>query len=513
MSHPVIIVGAGPIGLLLAGELALAGLRPLVLDRLADPDPHAPGMAINSATVELLDQRGLLDALREGTMELPLSHFSNIWLDQSSLFGPHSHSRVVPQSRLEQRLAQWTWELGVTVRRGAEVVGLRQDEESVTLDLRTAEGEEQLTAQYVVGADGVDSTVRRLAGIGFPGTDHPFYGIIGDVRIAAADFQPEQHFGAKYSPVGGLFTATPIGPDLWRIVTSEFGVEPARGRSDEVTLAELNARVLRLTGTEFRNARPLWLSRTDNPSRLADRYRAGRVFVAGDAAHVFFALNGQRLSSGFQDAVNLGWKLAAALHGWAPAGLLDSYEAERLPAGRFAVENVEAQLALAAPPESAAPLRALLGRLLKFEPVNRFLAETAQGLGVRYLPETPADGDDAAPHALLGLRLPPVRLRTADGETGLPSLLHAGRGVLLDLSGGKAGRPDLAGWADRVDVVVAEPSAEIGLVAALLRPDGHVAWLTDDETEFTGLRETLTAWFGRPTGTEPTGTDPTTAEL
>ncbi|MFD0636631.1 FAD-dependent monooxygenase [Catenulispora yoronensis] len=403
----------------------------------------------------------------------------------------------------------------MTVRRGAEVVGLAQDEDSVTLDVRTADGTEQLTAQYVVGADGVGSAIRQLAGIPFTGTDKPFYGLIGDVRIASADFHGE-HFGAKYSPVGGLFTGTPIGPDLWRIVTSEFDLESGHALSDEVTLDELNTRVERLTGSPFTNAEVLWLGRTDNPSRLADRYREGRVFLAGDAAHVFFPFNGQRLSSGFQDALNLGWKLAATIGGWAPAGLLDTYEAERLPAGRFAVENVAAQEALASPPESAAPLRALFGHLLKFEPVNRFLAETAQGLGVRYLPQVGADAETgagtgtgtgtgtseaAAPHPLLGLRLPPVRLETAAGETESAALLRGGHGVLLDLSGGKNPAPDVAGWADRVDLVVAEPSAALGLAAALLRPDGHVAWLsTGDggESGFDGLAESLTAWFGEP---------------
>jgi bifunctional hydroxylase/dehydrase len=496
-SQSAVIVGAGPIGLLLAGELALAGVRPVVLDRLDAPDPHAPGMAVNSATVELLDQRGLLQALIEGTIELPLSHFSNIFLDQSSLFGPHLHSRVVPQSRLEARLAQWAADLGVTVRRGARLVGLAQDADSVTVSLDTADGPEELTAEYVVGCDGADSTVRQLAGIGFSGEDKPFYGIIGDVRIDSADFQGE-HFGAKYSPLGGLFTGTPIGPDLWRIVTSEFGVEPEAGHPDEVSLEELNTRIERLTGAGLKNAEVLWLARTGNANRLADRYRQGRVFLAGDAAHVFFAFNGQRLSTGFQDAVNLGWKLAAALAGRAPEGLLDTYEAERRPAGRFACENVAAQEALAAPPESAAPLRALFGHLLAFEPVNRFLAETAQGLGVRYLPEPPAEGTQQTPHPLLGLRLPPIGVRTAEGDRTVSSLLHAGRWVLLDLSGGKSPEPDLAGWSRQVDLVVAEPSAELGLAAALLRPDGHVAWLSAGETGFAGLRESLTAWLGEP---------------
>ncbi|MEY9890106.1 2-polyprenyl-6-methoxyphenol hydroxylase-like FAD-dependent oxidoreductase [Catenulispora sp. MAP5-51] len=496
MSHPVIIVGAGPTGLLLAGELALGGVRPLVLDRLPAADPRAPGMAINSATVELLDQRGLLDALREGTIELPMAHFSNIWLDQSALFGPHTHSRVVPQSRLEERLAEWVAGLGVPVRRGVEVVGLTQDADSVVVDLRTADGPEQLTAGYVVGADGADSAVRRLAGIGFPGIDHAFTGIIGDVRIASEDFQAEAHFGAKYSPVGGLFTATPIGPDLWRIVTSEFEVPFTGDLADEVTPPELNARVARLTGVELKNAEPVWLTRTDNPSRLADRFRAGRVFLAGDAAHVFFALNGQRISSAFQDATNLGWKLAAVVAGWAPEGLLDTYEAERLPAARFAVENVKAQLSLAAPPETAAPLRALLGHLLAFEPVNRFLAETAQGLGVRYLP--PGTAEDSVPHPLLGRRLPPVRLRTERGEIAVPELLHEGRGLLLDLSGGKAELPGLSAWGDRLSVVEAEagPAAELDLAAALVRPDGHVAWLTTDAADVSGLAEAVAAWFG-----------------
>jgi 2-polyprenyl-6-methoxyphenol hydroxylase-like FAD-dependent oxidoreductase len=503
MSHTpsVIVVGAGPTGLLLAGELALAGVRPLVLDRLAAPDPHAPGMALNSTAVELLDQRGLLEDLLPGTIELPLSHFSNIFLDQSSLFGPHRHSVVVAQSRLEERLARWVRELGVEVRRGTEVTGLRQDDGSVTLDVRGEAGEERLTAAYVVAADGAGSTVRRLAGIGFPGTDRTFYGIIGDVRIDSADFRPE-HFGAKYSPVGGLFTGTPIGPDLWRIVTSEFGVEPADATA-EVTLEELNARTARLTGVEFKNAEVLWLDRTPNPYRLAERYRAGRVFVAGDAAHVFFAFNGQRISSAFQDATNLGWKLAAALNGWAPDGLLDSYEAERLPAGRWAVLNVTAQEAMAEPGESAAALRTLFGELLRFGEVNRFLAETAQGLGVRYPLGGAGEGEE--PHPLLGLRLAPVPLVTADGATTSARLLESGRGLLLGLAGKDAAARDAGGWSDRVDVVAAEPSEDVDAAAVLIRPDGHVAWVAPSgpdggaPDEDGGLRAALARWFGAPT--------------
>ena len=483
MNDTVIIVGAGPIGLLLATELGLAGTPAVVLERRAEPDPRSPAMAINGATVELLDQRGLLDPLREHTLVLPAAHFSHLWLDLTPLAGRHEPSLVVPQWRIEQLLEARAAELGVDVRRGVEVTGLEQDDTGVTVTTSTGD----VRGAYVVGADGWDSTVRRLAGIGFPLRESQFYGLIGDLEADWSSLQPGQ-VGASYSPAGGTYAGTPTQPGTVRIATAEWGVSP-EDPDAPVTLEELNTRVKRLTGTEFAGATPRWLARTTNPTANAETYRSGRVFLAGDAAHVFFPFNGQRLSTGFQDALNLGWKLAADLRGDAPEGLLDTYHAERHPAGAWAVANVAAQEALVDPTASTQPLREVFTRLIGLGDSNRFLAETVMGLGVRY---PVGDG------ALLGDRLPHVPLKTSEEESSVAAVLRSGRGVLLLLSGDATAA---AGYADRVDVVTAAATEAIPAGAVLLRPDGHVAWTDTAEREGTGpdLATALRTWFGAPT--------------
>ncbi|HEX2315831.1 MAG TPA: FAD-dependent monooxygenase [Thermomonospora sp.] len=487
MSPTVVIVGAGPIGLMLACELGLAGVRTIVLERRTGTDLRSPAMAINGATVELLDQRGLLDALREHSMELPAAHFANLWLDLTPLTERHEASLIVPQWRIERRLEEHATGLGVEVRRGVEVIGLAQDGGCVTVTVRAGTEIDTVTGRYLVGCDGWESTVRELAGIGFPVREPAFYGLIGDLEADWADLLPEQ-VGAYYCPVGGTYAGTPTEPGVCRIATAEWGVSPP-DPSAPVTLEELNTRVRRLTGTEFKTARVRWLARTRNPSANADAYRSGRVFLAGDAAHVFFPFNGQRLSAGFQDAVNLGWKLAADLRGDAPAGLLDSYQDERRPAGEWACANVAAQEALVHPPETAGPLRTLFTQLIGIEGANRHLAETVMGLSVRY----PMGATD---DPLLGARLPHVPLTTPDGVTTVARLLHRARGVLLRLSGDA----DAPGHRDRVDVVAAEPTPHIEAGAVLLRPDGHVAWTDTAERDGTGpaLDDALRTWFGAP---------------
>ncbi|POM22539.1 3-(3-hydroxy-phenyl)propionate/3-hydroxycinnamic acid hydroxylase [Actinomadura rubteroloni] len=468
MSTAVVIVGAGPVGLALACELGAAGVAATVLERRDGTDLRSPGMAINGAVVELLEQRGLLEPLRQYAMDLPAAHFSNLWLDLAPVLAEHPPSMIVPQWRIERHLEARARELGVTVVRGAEVTGLEQDDDAVTV---TCNGGETLTASYVVGCDGPDSTVRRLAGIGFPLRDAKFYGLLGDIEADFADLLPEQ-VGASYSPVGGTYAGTPAEPGVWRINTAEWGVAPADPDAP-VTLDELNDRVERLTGTRFKKATARWLVRTRNPTANADAYRSGRVFLAGDAAHVFFPFNGQRLSAGFHDASNLGWKLAAEIGGWAPDGLLDTYHGERHPVGRWICVNVQAQEALAAPPESAQPLRELFAALIALPDTNRFLAETVMGLGVRY----PLGGEGA--HPLVGRRL---RVE-----------LEPGRGALLDFGGGV---PDgaLDGRRDRVDLVVREPLPGADVPAALVRPDGHVVWVAAEGGG--DLAEALGRWFG-----------------
>jgi 2-polyprenyl-6-methoxyphenol hydroxylase-like FAD-dependent oxidoreductase len=490
----VVIVGAGPIGLLLATELGRAGVRAVVLERRTETDLRSPAMAINGATVELLDQAGLLEPLKAQTMPLPVAHFAHLWLDLAPLAGRHESSLIAPQWRIEKLLEARARDLGVDVRRGVEVTGLTQDDDGVTLT--TTAG--PVRGAYLVGADGWRSPVRRLAGIDFPLRRSRFYGLVGDLEADWSSLRPGQ-LGAAYSPVGGTYAGTPTEPGTVRVSTAEWGVEP-EDPDAPVTLAELNARVERLTGTTFTTATPKWLTRVENPTANAETYRAGRVFLVGDAAHVFFPFNGQRLSTGFQDATNLGWKLAADLRGDAPPGLLDSYHAERHPAAEWAIATVSAQESLVDPAQGAAALRTVFTALIEQPDTNRLLAETVMGLAVRYpLGEGP----------LVGRRLPHVGLKTAEGETSVAAILRPGRGVLLNLTGTAARAAE--GYPGRVDVVTATGSPDIPATAVLLRPDGHVAWAEPiragsggstgaDGADGAGsdLAAALRTWFGAP---------------
>jgi 2-polyprenyl-6-methoxyphenol hydroxylase-like FAD-dependent oxidoreductase len=494
----VVIVGAGPSGLMLACELGLAGVHVIVLERRPAPDDRSPGMAINMCSAELLDQRGLLDPLRSGTFPLPAAHFSLFWMDLDALDRPHEDSIAVPQSRVERLLEDRAAALGADVRRGHEVAGIEQLTDGVAVSVRSGPTGYRITCDYLVGCDGEDSTVRKLAGIGFPGSAEPgFSGIIGDVEMDMSDLADGQ-LGAFYYPVGGIYTAGPLEPGALRVSTVELGAAPP-DRHVPVTLDELRETIRRVTGTDLKAARARWLSRWSDCDGHADRYRDGRVFLAGDAAHVYFPLGGLRLNTAMHDAVNLGWKLAAQLQGWASAGLLDTYEAERYPVNRQAQVNAQAQLALMHPPRQVAPLREVFGELLGFREVSRHLTEVVTGLDVCY-----AMGPGGPEHPLLGRRLPPVPLATRRGPASTAQIMHAGRGVLLDLREGRCGLGDVSGWADRVDVVTAGPSPDIDAAAVLIRPDGHVAWAAPDADvapdQAEGLRAALARWFGAPGG-------------
>ena len=492
----VVIAGAGPAGLMLAYELRLAGVEAVVLDPHEQQRLEAPAAAINQCTVELFDQRGLLEPLLEGTLSLPAAHFALLPLNMAAFARPHKDSALILQSRVEEFLAARAAGLGADIRRGHELVGLAQDADGVTVTVRAGGAESTIRAAYLVGCDGRDSTVRELAGIAFPGAERPFHGLVGDVEIDAADLLPQQ-IGAHYGPNGGHYTGAPLAPGLMRVITAEFETEPP-GDDVPVSVEELRESVKGLTGADLKCGAARWLVRYGNPTRNAETYRSGRVFLAGDAAHIHFPLNGQGMNNCIHDAMNLGWKLAAAVRGTAPEGLLDSYHAERHPVGAATCANVAAQLALSYPPEPIAPLREFFQEMIKLESVNEWLIETVTGLGVRYslsYPGRPFDGDS---HPLLGRRLPSVEVRS--GGTGVPAarLVEKGRGVLLDLTGGTARLGDLSGWADRIDLVSADPDPRIPAGALLLRPDGHVAWADDEGKDDEGLRLALSAWFGEP---------------
>lgn len=506
MNHDIVIAGAGPAGLMLACELGLAGADVLLVDPHPEPRLESPAMAINNASVELLDERGLLDAVRVGSIPLPAAHFSLIPLDMTRLTEPHEHTILVLQSRVEAVLEQRAVELGVRIARGLTVVGLEQDADGVTVRVDGAgsasPSPSQIRCRYLVGCDGRDSTVRTLAGIDFPGTDPAFHGLVGDVELDFATLAPEQ-IGAKYAPSGDHYTGAPLEPGVLRVVTAEFETVPPT-LDTPATVDELRDAVWRLTGTELKPDAVRWLVRYGNPTKNADRYREGRVFLAGDAAHVHFPLNGQALNNCLHDAANLGWKLAAVLAGTVPPDLLDSYDAERRPVGERSCSSVAAQVALSHPAEKVAPLRAAVAELITFDEVNRHLIDVVTGLGVRYQLSYPDHPFGDGSHPLLGRRLALVPLVLASGpragEATRPAeLLRTGRGVLLDLSGTGALADAFAAWQQRVDVVAVEPTPDLDAAAILLRPDGHVAWAArgTDAEDTEALRLALTAWFGK----------------
>lgn len=497
----VVIAGAGPVGLMLACELGRTGLSVTVLDPLERRSERSPGVAINAACVEALDQRGLMEEIREDCFILPAVHFSLIFLDMSKQDDAAEDAYMVPQSRVEEILESRALSLGVDIRRGHGLVDLVQDGTGVTATVRGPDGDYSLRGVYLVGCDGKHSTVRDLLGVEMTGTeDLSCHGIVADVDISdGLPAMSGNHLGAYISDDGGIYTGAPAGPGLLRVMTVEYDRNPS-DHDTPVTTDELNATVKRLTGAGLGTCRPLWMSRFTDAIKIAERYRVGRVFLAGDAAHTIFPLNGFGLSTGIADAVNLGWKLAADLKGWAPPELLGTYHRERHPVGEAACRTVRAQAELVHPPERVGPMRNLLTDLLQFDDVQRYLIRLVSDLAVRY---RFAESASSPAHALLGARLPQLTLTLAGGTATVPEILRPGLGVLLDLSGGAADLSAAKAWPDRLTVVTAEPTARIPASAVLLRPDGHVAWVRTGESDDRLLHEELVRWFGEAAQLSP----------
>ncbi|QDY80079.1 FAD-dependent monooxygenase [Streptomyces qinzhouensis] len=490
----VVIAGAGPTGLMLACELALAGVDVVVAERLAERTGESRAGGMHSRTLEVLDQRGILDRFLAAGQLTPVGHFSGLWLDFEGLESRHPLPLMILQSAIERLLEERAAELGVRVRWSSEVSAVRQDGSGVTVGL-SAPGSAPATlrARYLVGCDGGRSAVRKLAGIDFPGTPATMTALLGDVELPGL---PED-FVFMRRVEGGHWSALALEPGWHRVITTEYEVAE---RDDAATFEQLREALIRLAGTDFGMRAPRWVSRFGDAARQAARYRSGRVLLAGDAAHIHYPAGGQGLNIGVQDAVNLGWKLASVVRGRAPESLLDTFHAERHPVAERVLHNTRAQSALARPGAQMDALRDVFGSLMVYDDVNRQLRGMITALDVRY----PADGD----HPLAGRRVPDADLKTPDGTVRVHELLRTGRPVLLDLCGRPEPAAAAGGWADRVDLVEARseddhwPVPGLGEVPApaalLVRPDGHTAWAADPgrAPDTAELRTALTTWFG-----------------
>jgi bifunctional hydroxylase/dehydrase len=498
MDTDVIIAGAGPTGLMLAGELRLGGVRVTVLEQLAAPTGQSRGLGFTARTMEIFDQRGLLPAFGNPEKS-PLGHFGGVRFDYTVLPDAHFGARGVPQSRTEETLEQWATGLGAVLHRSWELLTLEDGEDGVEVTAATPGGEVRLTASYLVGCDGGQSVVRKIAGFAFPGTAATRGMYLADVVGG----------GIRPRPLGervpaGMVMAAPLRDGLDRIIVCPQGA-PAVERTRTVEFAEVAEAWEGITGESIADRSAEWVSSFSDASRQATEYRRGHVLLAGDAAHIHLPAGGQGLSTGVQDAVNLGWKLAAVVQGWAPDGLLDTYHSERHPVGARLLMNTRAQNLVFLGGAESDPLRELFTELIGVEDVRRHLAGVVSGLDIRY---DVGDGDgeaDGDGDSLLGRRLPPRTLRTAAEETTTTRLLHPAQGVVLDLADDPKVRAVAAGWKDRVVLSTArpvDPDAFGGATGLLTRPDGYVVWAAGTEAGAPagadGLERALRRWFGDP---------------
>ena len=480
--HAVVIAGGGPTGLMLAGELALAGVDVVIVERRASQDlDGSRAGGLHSRTIEVLDQRGIADRfLSEGQVH-PFVGYAGTFLDISDFPSRHNYVLALWQSRIEPILAGWVDELGVPILRRREVVGFSQDDSGVDVELSD---KRSLRAEYLVGCDGGRSLVRKTAGIEFPGWDPSASYLIAQVEM---DEEPEVGMrpeGGGIGPVNREKGGNPYG-----VVLLEKEIEHTGGP----TLQDLREALIGVYGTDYGVHNPTWISRFTDMTRQAASYRERRVLLAGDAAHLHGPQGGQGLNTGVQDAVNLGWKLAQVVNGTSPGSLLDTYHAERHPVGARVLQNTMAQVALMRIDERSQALRATVLDLLSMDEPRRRIAGMISGLDIRY--------DFGEGHPLLGWRIPDLDLHSADGPTRVFTLLHNARPVLLNL--GEPGGFDISSWKGRVRLVEARYEGPwelpvLGEIAAppavLIRPDGHVAWVGDLTDP--GLPQSLAIWFG-----------------
>jgi 2-polyprenyl-6-methoxyphenol hydroxylase-like FAD-dependent oxidoreductase len=491
--HAVVIAGGGPTGLMLAGELALAGVDVAVIERRASQDlPGSRAGGLHSRTIEVLDQRGIADRFLVEGQTAQVAAFAGTPLDISDFPTRHNYGLGLWQNHIERILAGWVGELAVPIYRGREVTGIGQDDAGVGVQLSDGQS---LRVEYLVGCDGGRSLVRKAAGIEFPGWDPTTSSLIAEVELAE-----EPEWGIRQDALG----THALGRVEYEIRDGEvvymdrgpvrvMVTEQHPGATSEPTLRDLSEALIAVYGTDYGVHSPTWISRFTDMTRQAAAYRERRVLLAGDAAHVHAPDGGQGLNTGVQDAVNLGWKLAQVVNRTSPDSLLDTYHAERHPVAARVLRNTMAAVALRRPDERTKALRDTMSELLGMDEPRRRFAAMLSGLDIHY--------DLGEGHPLLGRRMPDLDLVTPGGTVRVFTLLHDAHPVLLNL--GKPWVRDTSPWADRVLAIDAQYGGDWELpvlshvaapAAVLIRPDGYVAWVGDGTD--TGLRDALTTWFG-----------------
>jgi 2-polyprenyl-6-methoxyphenol hydroxylase-like FAD-dependent oxidoreductase len=489
----VVIAGAGPTGLMLACELRLAGVEVIVFDELPARTGESRAGGIHARTMEILDQRGMLDRVMARGRPMQAGHFSGLRMDFSDFDTRYPYTLAIVQAEIERAFELHATALGTPLRWASPISGFHQDDTGVGVEVAGPNGPRVVRARYLVGCDGGRSAVRKLAEIGFPGTDATMSGMLADVELddPPADIVFSRRRGH------GDFSVMQYQPGWYRLIVQRYDL--VRERSTEPAFDDFRAHFTEIAGTDYRMHSPTWVSHFGDTARQTDRYRNGRVLVAGDAAHIHYPAGGQGLNLGVQDAANLGWKLAATLRGHAPEDLLDTYTTERHPIAARVLHNTRAQTALARSGPHADALRDIMSDLIAIDDVRQRLGLMITGLDIRY--------DTTCNHPLAGRRIPDIDLTIIDRGTTIHALLRTGRAVLLTLTENHPAVTTAQPWHKQVDIITAHGHRDrwtipgIGEITApaatLIRPDGYVAWTTEESSN-KGLIDALTTWIGTP---------------